>query len=35
VDTCRAVTPKLEEIVPGHFVSCHRATEITLKGIGK
>jgi peptide/nickel transport system ATP-binding protein len=35
VDICRAVTPKLEEIGPGHFVSCHRAREITLKGIGK
>ncbi len=34
VDTCRAVTPKLEEITPGHFVSCHRAREIELKGIG-
>ncbi|MBE7469996.1 MAG: peptide ABC transporter ATP-binding protein [Anaerolineae bacterium] len=34
VDTCRTVTPKLEEITPGHFVSCHRAREIELKGIG-
>jgi peptide/nickel transport system ATP-binding protein len=35
VDICRAVTPKLEEITPGHFVSCHRAREITLKGVSK
>lgn len=34
VDTCRTVTPRLEEITPSHFVSCHRASEITLKGIG-
>lgn len=34
VDTCRTITPKLEEIAPGHFVSCHRAREIELKGIG-
>ncbi len=35
VDACRAVTPKLEEITPGHFVSCHRAHEIGLKGVSK
>ncbi|MCL4299747.1 MAG: dipeptide ABC transporter ATP-binding protein [Anaerolineae bacterium] len=35
VDTCRAVTPKLEEVAPGHFVSCHRTAEITLKGVSK
>jgi peptide/nickel transport system ATP-binding protein len=35
VETCRTVTPKLEEVTPGHFVSCHRAREIALKGIGK
>jgi peptide/nickel transport system ATP-binding protein len=32
-DICRTMTPKLEEITPGHFVSCHRANEISLKGI--
>ncbi len=30
---CRTETPVLREIVPGHFVSCHRAAELTLKGI--
>ena len=33
-DICRAETPRLAEIQPGHFVSCHRAAELTLKGIG-
>ncbi len=27
-ETCRTVTPTLEEITPGHYVSCHRAREI-------
>jgi peptide/nickel transport system ATP-binding protein len=35
VDACRAVRPKLEEVAPGHFVSCHRTAEITLKGVSK
>ena len=29
-DICREVTPQLEEIEPGHMVSCHRAKELTL-----
>ena len=29
-DVCREVTPQLEEIEPGHMVSCHRAKELTL-----
>jgi peptide/nickel transport system ATP-binding protein len=33
-DSCRTETPALREIQPGHFVSCHRAAELTLKGIG-
>ena len=33
VDICQQETPPLEEIEPGHFVSCHRAKEITLAGI--
>jgi peptide/nickel transport system ATP-binding protein len=33
-DICRAETPHLTEIQPGHFVSCHRAAELTLRGIG-
>ncbi len=32
-DPCRTVTPQLAELQPGHFVSCHRAAELTLKGI--
>ena len=32
-DPCRTVTPQLAELTPGHFVSCHRAAELTLKGI--
>jgi peptide/nickel transport system ATP-binding protein len=33
VDVCRVETPRLEEIQPGHFVSCHRARELTLTGV--
>jgi peptide/nickel transport system ATP-binding protein len=33
-DVCRTETPGLAEIQPGHFVSCHRAGELSLKGIG-
>ncbi|MBI2560899.1 MAG: dipeptide ABC transporter ATP-binding protein [candidate division NC10 bacterium] len=35
VDACRQETPRLEEIEPGHFVSCHRARELTLRGVGQ
>ena len=35
VDLCRTETPRLEAIRPGHFVSCHRANELTLKGVGE
>jgi len=34
-ETCRSVTPVQEEIAPGHFVSCHRARELTLKGVAR
>ncbi|HRJ43123.1 MAG: ATP-binding cassette domain-containing protein [Caldilineaceae bacterium] len=30
VDICKQTAPPLEEIEPGRFVSCHRATEIEL-----
>lgn len=30
---CRAETPALREINTGHFVSCHRADELTLTGV--
>ena len=33
VESCRTETPQLQEIQPGHFVSCHRAAELNLKGI--
>jgi len=33
VEACRTKTPLLEEIAPGHFVSCHRARELTLRGV--
>jgi peptide/nickel transport system ATP-binding protein len=32
-DICRNESPVFEEIEPGHYVRCHRAREITLKGI--
>ena len=32
-DVCRTETPVLEEISPGHLVSCHRAKELELPGI--
>jgi peptide/nickel transport system ATP-binding protein len=33
VDTCRAQAPALREIAPEHTVRCHRAEEITLRGV--
>ncbi len=32
---CREQAPTQEEIAPGHFVSCHRATELTLRGVAR
>ena len=32
IDVCREQTPELEEILPGHFVSCHRALDLDLVG---
>jgi peptide/nickel transport system ATP-binding protein len=34
VDICKTNAPALQEIEPGHFVSCHRAAELELVGIG-
>jgi len=33
-DICKQQEPKLEEVEPGHFASCHFAKELTLNGIG-
>lgn len=33
VDICRQVPPELEEVDRDHFVACHRAQELSLKGI--
>jgi len=32
-DICRTKTPDLEEVTPGHYVSCHRTRELTLRGV--
>jgi oligopeptide/dipeptide ABC transporter ATP-binding protein len=32
---CSQQVPTLREVVPGHFVSCHFANELPLKGIGE
>jgi peptide/nickel transport system ATP-binding protein len=32
---CREKTPVQEEIAPNHFVSCHRAHELTLRGVAR
>ena len=34
VDICSAEAPTLREIAPEHLVSCHRADELGLEGIG-
>jgi peptide/nickel transport system ATP-binding protein len=34
VDRCRQETPRLSEVGPGQLVACHRARELTLKGVG-
>jgi peptide/nickel transport system ATP-binding protein len=33
IDQCQTETPYLEEINPGHWVSCHRAKELELPGL--
>ncbi|HTQ01631.1 MAG TPA: oligopeptide/dipeptide ABC transporter ATP-binding protein [Casimicrobiaceae bacterium] len=32
---CRERSPALEEVAPLHFVSCHRARELALRGVAK
>ncbi len=34
VDACREEAPALIEVAPGHRVSCHRAGELRLRGVG-
>jgi len=34
VDKCSQEAPALEEFSPNHFVACHRAHELKLRGIG-
>jgi len=33
VDKCRTETPEFRELKPEHFVACHRAEELKLKGV--
>jgi peptide/nickel transport system ATP-binding protein len=33
LDVCKTDTPELEEVEPGHFVACHRARDLTLRGV--
>ena len=35
VEQCRVEAPALTEIAPGHAVSCHRARELSLRGVGE
>ncbi len=32
-DRCAAEEPQLREVQPGHWVSCHRAEELSLRGV--
>ena len=34
-EACARETPQLQEIAPDHFVSCHRAHELTLPGVAR
>jgi peptide/nickel transport system ATP-binding protein len=33
IDRCKIEPPQLREIAPDHFVSCHRADELELRGV--
>ena len=33
-DVCKTTAPVAEELAPGHSVSCHFASELSLKGVG-
>jgi len=32
---CREKSPLQQEVAPNHFVSCHRATELSLRGVAR
>jgi len=34
VERCRSEAPLLREVAPGHTVACHRAGELSLRGVG-
>ncbi len=34
-DCCHKDVPELREVAPGHYVACHLASDLTLRGIGK
>jgi len=34
-EACRTETPRLVEIQPAHFVSCHRAADLNLRGVSR
>lgn len=34
-DVCSQHTPEQQEVAPGHFVRCHRANELSLKGVAR
>jgi len=33
LEQCRSEPPRLSEVAPGHVVSCHRALELSLRGV--
>jgi peptide/nickel transport system ATP-binding protein len=33
IDRCKTETPEFRELKPDHFVSCHRAQELQLRGV--
>ena len=33
-ERCAREEPELVELKPNHFVSCHRASELNLEGVG-
>ena len=35
IEQCRTEAPSLQELEPGHAVSCHRARELSLRGVAE